>query len=151
MLTLTRLLVVAALTLIASVGAAGAQTITVSGNPALLRISSAVAGSDPTSVTNAVTTYTVVTGTANKTYAISMQLDANMPTGVTLTATLATTTGATSLGAVALDVTARQVITGIKKNTNATRAITYSLSATAAAGVIPNTSRTVTLTIAQFP
>lgn len=148
---LTRLLVLAALPLIASVGAAGAQTITVSGNPALLRISSAVAGSNPTSVTNAVTTYTVVTGAPNRTYAVSMQLNANMPAGVTLTATLAPPTGATSLGAIALDVTARQVVTGIPKNTNSTKSITYTLAATAAAGVIANSSRTVTLTIARFP
>jgi hypothetical protein len=137
--------------MLTGIRALGAQTITVSGNPGLLRISSAIAGSDPTSVSNAVTTYTVVTGGSNKTYAISMQLNANMPAGVTLTASLAATTGATSLGAVALDVTARQVVTGIKKNTNATRSITYTLSAPATAGVVANSSRTVTLTIAQFP
>ena len=143
-------LVVAALGL-TTLRALGAQTISVSGNPGLLRISTAVAGSNPTSVSNATRTYTVVTGGGNKTYAVSLHLNANMPAGVTLTVTLAAPSGATSLGAVALDVTARQLVTGIKKNTNSTQSMTYTLAATAAAGVVANSSRTVTLTIAQFP
>ena len=144
-------LLVTALMLIASTGAVGAQTISVSGNPGLLRISSAIAGSQPISVSTATTTYTVVTPGPNRTYAVTMQLNANMPAGVTLTATLAAPPGATSLGAVALDVTARNMVTGIPRNTNSTQGIAYALSATAAAGVIANSSRTVTLTILRFP
>ena len=140
-----------ALLLIASIRAIGAQTFSVSGNPGLLRINSAVAGSEPVGVSVGATTYTVTTPPANRTYAITMQLDANMPAGVTLTATLAAPPGAVSVGAVALDVTARNVVTGIIKNTNSTQGITYDLNATAAAGVIPNSSRTVTLTVIRFP
>lgn len=132
--------------------AAFAQTLAVSGSPAgLLRISSAVAGSQPISVSNATTTYTVVTPPANRLYNVTARLNAAMPTGVTLTATLAAPAGATSLGPVALDATARNVVTGITRNTTATQGITYQLSATVLAGVVPNSSRTVTLTIVQAP
>ncbi len=131
--------------------AAFAQTLAVSGSPGLLRINSAVAGSQPISVSNATTTYTVVTPPANRLYNVTARLNAAMPAGVTLNATLAAPTGATSLGPVALDATARNVVTGITRNTTATRGITYQLSATVLAGVVPNSSRTVTLTIVQAP
>lgn len=142
-----------ALTLMLSAGAVRAQTVTVSGNPGLLRISSAVAGSEPTSVSNATTTYTVDTPPSpNTKYQVTAQLNANMPAGVTLTANFAAAgAGAVSLGAVALDVTARQMVNNIRKNITATAAITYTLTATAAAGVIPNSSRIVTLTILTYP
>jgi hypothetical protein len=134
-----------------SAGALGAQTLGVSGNPGLLRVSTAVAGSQPVAVSNSVTTYTVTTPNPNRTYAITMQLNANMPVGTTLTATLAPPPGATSVGAVSLDVTPRNVVTGIPRRVDSTQGITYTFTATAAAGVVPNSSRTVTLTIIQFP
>ncbi len=152
-MTAPRLVACSALLLLVSGGAVGAQTISVSGNPGLLRISAAVAGSQPTAVTNATTTYTVTTpgGGGNPTFLVTMRLNANTPAGVTLTATLAAPSGATSAGAVALDVTARNVVTGIRKNSTSTQSITYTLSATAAAGVVAYSSRTVTLTVAQAP
>ena len=132
--------------------AAFAQTLTTAGTPGLLRVSSAVAGSQPIAVSTSGGTYSVTTGPANRQYAITGQLNANMPTGVTLTVTLAAPgQGSVSLGAVALDVTGRNLVTGIKKNMTATQSITYQLTATAAAGVVPLSSRTVTLTIIQFP
>ena len=147
------ILLLAALVL-TSIRALGAQTVSVSGNPALLRISTAVAGTDPTSVSNAVTTYTVTTPSpGNNKYQVLMSLNANMPAGVTLSATLAAPVGSngTSNGAIALDVTPRSMVINIKKNFNGTASITYQLVATAAAGVIPNSSRTVTLTATTYP
>lgn len=145
---------VAAMMLIAAsaVSAQGA-TLSVSGAPALMRISNATAGSEPVGLTNvAGGTYTVTTGNANRTYAITAQLNANMPTGTTLFARLdAPPGGAVSLGAVALDITARNLVTGIVKNSNATQNIYYDFAATAAAGVIPLSSRTVTFTVVRFP
>jgi len=149
-LTHSRGWLIAALLLIGS-RAAIAQTIAVSGNPGLLRIDNAVAGSEPIAVTNSITTYTVTTPAPNRTYKVTAQLDAAMPAGVTLTATFAAPAGATSIGPVALDLTARDVVTGILRNTNSTQGITYQLSATTAAGVVTSTSRTVTLTIIRFP
>lgn len=145
-------MLVVAVPLLICGGAASAQTLSASGNPGLLRISTAVAGSEPVSVSNSVTTYTVTTPNANRTYAITAQLDANMPIGTTLTVTLAPPPpSAVSLGAVTLDVTARNVVTEITRNTNSTQNITYQLSATVAAGVIPSSNRTVTFTIIRFP
>lgn len=128
-----------------------AQTLTTAGAPTLMRVSSAVAGSQPAPIVRAGGTYTITTPNPNRTYAITAQLNANMPTGSTMAIALAAPTGATSLGAVNLDVTARNVVTGIRRNTNSTQSITYTFTATAAAGVIPLSSRTVTLTVIRFP
>jgi hypothetical protein len=132
-------------------GVAHAQTIAVSGSPSLLRISTAVAGSEPIAVSNSSTTYTVTTGQPNRLNNVSARLNAAMPVGLTLNATFAAPPGATSLGPIALDATARDVVTGIPRRTNSTQGITYELVATVAAGVVPNSSRTITLTIVQAP
>ena len=117
-----------------------------------MRVSSAIAGAEPLPITMAGGTYTVTTPSPNRTYAITAQLNANMPVGTTLEITLdKPTPQSTSLGAVALDVTARNVVTGIRRNANATAAISYTFTPTAAAGVGPFSSRNVTLTIIQFP
>jgi hypothetical protein len=130
---------------------ASAQTLNVSGNPGLLRISTAIAGSEPIAVANSSTTYTAVTGNPNRIHKITARLSAPMPVGVTLTATFAAPPSATSLGPVSLDAIDRDVVMDIPRRTTATQAITYTLSATVAAGVIPNSSRTVTLTLVQQP
>ena len=130
---------------------ARAQNLSVSGNPGLLRVSTAIAGSEPLSVSNATSTYTVTTGNANRTYKITARLSVPMPADVTLTASLAAPPGATSLGPIALDATDRDVVLDIPRRTNATQGITYMLGATVAAGVVPTSSRTVTLTIVQQP
>jgi hypothetical protein len=137
--------------LVLNARAAFAQTLTTAGAPVLMRVSSAVAGSQPAPVTVAGGTYTITTPTPNRTYAITAQLDASMPVGATMTATLAAPPGATSLGPVALDVTARNVVTGIGRNVISTQNITYMFTATAAAGVVPLSTRLVTLTVVRFP
>jgi hypothetical protein len=144
----------AALSLLFSAGAVRAQTISVSGNPGLLRISSAIAGSEPTSVSDATRTFSIVTpNPGNNKYQVLMSLNANMPAGVTLNATLAVPAAstATSNGAIALDVTPRALLINIKKGYTGTAATTYELVTTAAAGVVPNSSRTVTYTITLYP
>lgn len=146
-----RLLVLAALASIPGVRAVGAQTIAVSGNPGLLRVSTAVAGSEPMAVSNSATTYTVTSPNANRPHKVQAQLNAAMPPGLTLAATLDPPPGATSLGPIALDMTARDVVTGIPRNTNSTQGITYTFTASVAAGVVPSTSRIVTLTIVRGP
>lgn len=133
------------------VAGATAQSLNVSGDPGLLRVSAAIAGSEPLAVSNATTTYTVSTGNPNRLHKVTAQLSAPMPPGVTLTASLAAPPNATSLGPVALDATPRDVVNNIERRTNSTQSITYQLNATVAAGVIPNSSRTVTLTIVQQP
>ena len=129
---------------------ATAGRITVGAAPATLRITAAVAGFDPTAV-SAATTYTIRAGKANKPQKVSAQLNAAMPAGVTLTVELTAPTGATSNGPVALDATVRDLVGNITNTTVETETITYTLSATAAAGVVPFSSRTVTFTVASWP
>lgn len=143
------LLLLAALGPLIGAGAAGAQTISASGNPGLLRVSTAIAGSEPIAVSNTSTTYTVTTPNPNRPHKVVAQLNAAMPVGLTLTADFDPPPGATSLGPIALDMTARDVVTSIPRNTNSTQLITYTLTATVAAGVVPPTSRIVTITIVR--
>src|ERR1044071_4697886 len=63
---------------------ASGQQLSVSGSPAAMAITTAVAGFPPTAATNTGTTYTVK-GKANKSYKIMVSLTSNMPAGVTLT------------------------------------------------------------------
>jgi hypothetical protein len=133
------------------IGAVGAQTVVVSGNPGLLRVSTAITGSEPVAVSNSTTTFTVTTPNPNRPHKVLAQLNAAMPTGLTLTAEFDPPPGATSLGPIALDMTARDVVTAIPRNTNSTQLITWTLTASVLAGVVPPTSRIVTLTIVRGP
>ena len=146
-----RVLRVAALLPILGGGAVGAQTIAVSGNPGLLHVSTAITGSEPNAVSNSTTTYTVTTPNPNRPHKVVAQLNAAMPVGLTLSATLEPPPGGTSLGPIALDMTARDVVTNIPRNTSSTQLITYTLNATVLAGVVPPTSRIVTLTLVRAP
>lgn len=129
--------------------AAVAQLMWTSGSPGLMRINSAVAGSQPIPVVNAATTYTLYTPNANRTYKMTARLNANMPNGVTLTATFDAVPGATSVGPVALNSTDRDIVVNIPRNTFASRTITYQLAALVTAGVIPSSTRTVTITLVR--
>jgi hypothetical protein len=125
--------------------------ITVSGSPAQLTVNKAsAAGLAPLAVSNTTTTYSVTKPTGGNSYAITARINAPMPAGVTLTITLAPGKTGSSSGAVALSTSAQYVETGItRKVTGAT--ITYELSATAAAGVVPVQTRVVTLTAITVP
>jgi hypothetical protein len=72
-----------------------------------------------------------------------------MPAGVTLTITLAASRGV-SAGAVTLSTVAQNVVTGVTARMFG-QVITYTLSATAAAGVVPLQTRIVTLTQINTP
>ncbi len=148
----SRLLLIAfALLPLLGIRALGAQTIDVSGNPGLLRVSTAIAGSEPLPVSNATTSYTVSTPNPNRPHKVTAQLNAAMPAGLTLAAELEPPPGATSLGPIALDMTARDVVTDIPRRTTSTQGITWTFTASVTAGVIPPTSRIVTLTIVRAP
>lgn len=122
------------------------DSLSLSANPSAFTINSATAGQQPNSVTNSSTTYSVTT--LNTVRSINGKLSANMPTGVTLTVSLAAPTGATSLGAVSMTSVAQNLITGIPKNTTSTgKVVTYTLSATVNAAKVTNGTRTLTLTV----
>lgn len=121
------------------------DVIGVSGNPAKLMISAPTAGQPLSTATDNTTTWSVTTnGTARK---VTGKIDLAMPTGVTLAVALAPPTGATGLGSVTLGTVATDLVTGITTLDETALGVTYTLSATLAAGAVAETSRTVTYTI----
>ena len=121
------------------------NSITASGDPGALTINAAVAGSPPTAVTDATTTYAVTTN--QSAIKVTGSINTAMPANVTLKVTLVAPTGATSAGAVTLGIVAANLVTGIATLNESALTITYELSATATAGVVASASKTVTLTI----
>ncbi|HEX5869436.1 MAG TPA: hypothetical protein VFY65_03410 [Longimicrobium sp.] len=117
--------------------------ISVSGSPSLV-INDATAGSGLTAA-SASGTYAITTNETNR--KVTAQIDSNMPSGVTLSVTLAAPTGGTSTGAVTLSTTAQDVVTGVSNVNQSGLSISYGLSATVAAGVVAAGNRTVTYTI----
>lgn len=117
--------------------------IAFSGSPSLV-INTATAGSNPTDATAAATWAVTSNQTGSK---ITASIGSAMPAGVTLSVTLTAPTGGTSAGAQPLGTTAVDVVTGITKIAQSALAVNYSLAATAAAGVVASTTRTVTYTI----
>ena len=124
-----------------------ADSLSVSGNPGTLVINTVTtAGSQPTSVTDATTTYSVVTTPALM--RITGELNSSMPANVNLWITLQAPTGGSSSGSVQLTTTAKNLITGMSHHTDqGGLSITYEFSATVGAGVISSSSRTVILTL----
>lgn len=153
----TRILSIAAVALVASAGTAFAQTATqtvtfqvdainqiaVTGTPSL-RITTASAGSAPTTVT-ASGTWAVTTNQTNA--KITASIPTAMPSGLTLSADLGAPAGATGAGAKALGTTAVDLVTGITKLNATGLTLNYTLDATPTAGVVSSATRVVTFTI----
>ena len=143
--------------MLSAVSAASAQTATqvvtfqvaainqiaFSGSPSLV-INTATAGSNPTDATAAATWAVTTNQTGAK---VTASIGSNMPAGLTLAVNLSAPSGGSSAGAQALSTTAVDVVTGITKLAQGSLGATYSLAATAAAGVVSSSSRTVTYTI----
>jgi hypothetical protein len=110
-----------------------------------LTITTAVAGSAPTSATDNTASWAVTTN--QSTAKITASILTVMPTGLTLSSSLAAPTGATSAGFQALGTTAVDLVTGITKLAQGSLGVTYKLDATVAAGVVASGSRVVTYTI----
>ena len=125
------------------------SVMSVSGNPAAMNITTATPGSAPTPVTDASTTYAITTNETSK--KIVAAIDANMPSGLTLQVALQAPAGATSAGTVSLSTVAADVVNNVGTVNVSGRSITYTLSATTAAGTVGSQSRTVTLTIVLGP
>ncbi len=153
--TRTALLAVALVATASAVQAQTTQTVTYAvnainqiaftGAPSLT-ITTAVAGSAPTSVTNSASTWAITTNQA--TVKISASIASAMPTGLTLNASLAAPTlNGTSAGFLALGTTAVDLVTAIDKLAQSGMAVSYRLDATAAAGVVASATKIVTYTI----
>ncbi len=117
--------------------------IAFSGSPSLV-VNTATAGSNPASATAAAAWAVTTNQTGAK---VTASIGSAMPAGLTLTVDLGAPTGASSAGAQSLGTTSVDLVTGITKIAEGSLSVTYSLSATAAAGVVSSTSRTVTYTI----
>jgi hypothetical protein len=117
--------------------------IAFSGSPSLV-VNTATAGSNPTAATAAATWAVTTNQTGSK---ITASIGSAMPAGVTLAANLTAPTGASSAGSQSLSTTAVDLVTSITKIAQGSLNVTYSLAATAAAGVVSSTTRTVTYTI----
>jgi len=124
--------------------------MTVSGNPAPLTITGGVAGNNNLTPASDNSTNYNITQNVGSTIRITAEIDAALASGFTLQANLASTMG-TSLGNVdisnATSGSAVDMVTGIARGADANRAIAYTFSATATAGTLASTSRTVTLTL----
>jgi hypothetical protein len=120
--------------------------LSVSGSPGALTVSTATAGQAPNVVTDSTTSYSITTNEDDR--KITGAINTAMPSGVTLTVALQAPVGSGSTaGPVVLTTTAQELVTGISRLNETGRGITYSLQATAAAGVVSSASKTVTLTI----
>lgn len=119
--------------------------LSVSSPTSSLTVNSATAGSAPNVATDSSSSYAVTTNETNR--KITGAINSNMPGGVTLSITLAAPTGATSAGKQQLSTTPTDLVTDIATLNESGKAITYELGATAAAGVVPSATKTVTLTI----
>ena len=117
--------------------------IALSGSPSLV-ISTASAGSAPTQASASASWAVTTNQTGAK---ITASINSAMPSGLTLQANLSAPSGGSSAGAQTLGTTAVDVVTGITKLAQSGIAVGYTLDATALAGVVSSTSRTVTYTI----
>ena len=118
--------------------------ISVTGAPSLT-INAATAGSAPTSATTSGLTWAITSNQSNS--KVTAAINSALPSGVTLSVNMGAPSGATSAGSKALGTTAVDVVTGITKVAANGLSLGYTLDATAAAGVVSSTSRTVTFTI----
>ena len=118
--------------------------IAFTGTPSLT-ITTAGAGSAPTSVTDATAAWAVTT---NQTGAkITASIPTVMPAGLTLSVALGAPTGGTTAGSLALGTIGVDLVTAITKLAQGSLAVTYKLDATPAAGVVTSATRVVTYTI----
>ena len=110
-----------------------------------LTITTATAGSEPAPVSDATSRWAVTTNQTGAKMSASIALA--MPTGVTLSVLLAQPAGASSTTTDLSDGTSHDIVTGITKIAAPNLTVTYTLAATAAAGVITADSRVVTYTM----
>jgi hypothetical protein len=126
---------------------AAINEIEVSGDPGALVVNTAVAGSEPTADTDNSTTWDITTNGATDGKKLTVVINTNMPANTTLEINLTAPTGATSSGDVTLSDTAVDAVTLIDSVAESGLSITYTLSALIAAGVVPQDTKTVTLTL----
>jgi hypothetical protein len=111
-------------------------------------ISTATAGAQPDNDTDS-GAYDITTNCAANAKKLTAALDLAMPTGTTLVMNVTAPTGGTSANDVTLTAVAQNVVTAIDGVAEANIVISYTFTATVAAGVVTNTPKTLTLTLAD--
>ena len=142
------LFVAVLLLLVGTVGPVLADTVSVSGDPGMLIVNSAMAGSNPNPVNDASSTYGFNINSSGQ-HKISGAINSAMPPNTSLTVTLEAPPGAGSYsaGPVTLSVTPQVLVGGLISGLNQVGlGITYEFSASVAAGIV-SSSKTVTFTI----
>lgn len=119
--------------------------IAVSGDPPPLIATQAPAGGDPADVVDSSTFYAVTTNETDEKVLVSLNSD--MPTGTMLCIMAEAPTGAVSQGSVDLNTSNQNLVTGISQVAQSNLLVTYVFESTAAAGVLPLTTRIVTFTL----
>lgn len=122
--------------------------ISVSPETVSLKVDTATAGSQPTDATDDSTTYAITTNGTGK--VITGAIDTAMPEGLTLEVNLAAPSVGESVGGVDISsatTTAVDLVTAIGPVAQEGLTITYTLSATVAAGVVTSAEKTVTFTL----
>lgn len=117
--------------------------------PASLTISSATAGGQPTAVSDQSARYSVTAATGQM--KISGKLLVAPPAGVTITITLSAPTGAVSLGTVVLSNSDQPLVRYIPVGQYSNMSVTFTLSASVSAGVVPYSASDVILTLSADP
>jgi hypothetical protein len=125
--------------------------VSVSGNIAAMEVSTATAGSDPDPVDDTTTTLSFTTNDITVTKHLNAQLGADMPAGVVLNLEIADPGAAWApvVGGIALADAAADIATGTAGIAAEDIPLTYTLSATAVAGVKAAADKTVTFTLAD--
>lgn len=119
--------------------------IGLSGGPGPLVVTYASAGTAPADAVDESTTWTVTTNQTSR--KITGVLDSDLPPGLTLRIALTPPDGGGSAGSVPLSTAPQDLVTGFGSINSSDLGVTYTLSATTDAGVVPRDSRIVTFTI----
>ncbi len=120
--------------------------LVVSGTPSALVIHDFAPGADQAVAQDQSTDYSITTNLENMKVVAS--INQQMPSGTQLMVALSSTKG-NSVGTVDISnaMSPVNVVTGIRKGTEANQRITYIFAANATVGEIPQESRTITLTL----
>jgi len=120
--------------------------INIAGTSVTLTVNAAVAGSQPTQVSQS-TTYSISTNCTANSKKLTAVINSAMPSGITLSLNVTAPTGASSTGTTTITNVAADVVTGIDAVAQSDIAMTFYLNATAAAGVVSAASKTLTFTL----
>lgn len=120
--------------------------ISIVANSVTLTVNAAVAGSEPTQVSQS-TTYAISTNCATNAKKLTAVINSAMPSGLTLSLNMTAPTGASSAGTKTITNVATDVVTSIDGVAQSGLNMTFYLNATTAAHTVSAAAKTLTLTL----